>query len=166
MDDRRTERSLRYLMARACPPRLDSLLQAMAAEAHDQLPREARRTLAVRIGARMATAEPMVHADSLFGLQQGINTWLEVRGWGWVALHDHGEWLEVEHACQPLRSVLGDRGLEWASGLFEGLFATWLRLAGADTELQLRAIDESPVGDERLRYALAVPEIHAELTDA
>lgn len=156
-------RSLRYLMGRHHVPRLSPLLRALMIEADERLPLETRQLLAVRLGARIAAEQPLIHGESLIALEQAMNQWLADVGWGWVTLEDRGSWLEVQHGCSPMYALLGEHGAEWGRAVMEGLFGGWLNQAGADASLQIRRLD-GPFGpDQRLRYGLAAPSILAGL---
>lgn len=152
-------------MARDGGASLGPLLRALISEVTQSLPDELRAAAAVRVGTRLAALEPLAHGDSLVALEQAMGDWLARQGWGWVRLRDRGDWLEIEHRCHPLRPVLGDQAAVWAASLLGGLLLGWLRDGGADASLQLRSLGPAVGIDEALRYAMAVPAVHARLAN-
>jgi len=152
--------SLRYLMARGAEAQWRDFLRAMAAELSIQLsPAELRRTFH-NMGRRMAQASPL-DALTLPSFEQRANDWLLERGWGWLRIDDGDEWLDLMHACGPLRAAFGDDAMRWTSALFEGLYAGWLRQAGAGEDLEVRQIGGASGTCDVLQFRFAHSKVLA-----
>jgi hypothetical protein len=153
--------SLQYFQSRACNSQWAGFLRALAEELMQQMPVEELRAFFFVIGGRIATQNPLPGGASLADLESNANAYFNKLDWGWVKVRDLQSSLEFAHSCAPLRQAFGDNALSWASGLLEGLYATWLRQVGAANQLELHQIGGAEGAVDTLRFRLAHPSYFA-----
>jgi hypothetical protein len=110
----------------------------------------ALRQLMVGLGSEFADSRPLsARADQpgladLADLEHAVNTvWADMH-WGRAIFTDSGQALHIEHRDAPLARTFGAANLAWSAGLLEGMYAGWLRQAGAPAPLVLRGVDPQP----------------------
>lgn len=149
------QKSLRYLLSREVEGQWSQFLGALAEELNEQMSAADLRVFMFIIGKRMASANPLPAGQTIDDLEASANVWFGHCGWGWMQVRDLQSSLEFLHACAPLRQAFGEKAMEWAPGLLEGIYAEWLRQLGAGAELQLRQIGRPEGDSDLIRFRLA-----------
>lgn len=151
--------SLRYHAARACSEQWRDFLQVLAEELNQQMSADENRAFFYALGRKLAERMPLPEARNLEDLELHANERFAQTGWGFLKVRDAYSSLEFLHSCAPLRQAFGDAAMEWAGGLLEGLYASWVRQLGAGEELQLRQVGEPEGVTDTLCFRLAHPSL-------
>lgn len=102
-----------------------------------QLTSDEFRLLLVRIGSRFAESNPLGPCNDVAQLEAAMNRVWSERRWGFASLSDEGKHLTVVHRACPLPAAL-QMGAEVVGGYLEGVYAVWLKGAGAPHQLTLQ----------------------------
>ena len=128
---------IQHLAVERIAPQWVDFLGLLGAELALQLTSEELRHLLVRLGSRFAENNPLGPCADVQELQAAMNRVWGARQWGFAAVSDLGQHLQVTHRASPLPAAL-QVDPEVAGGYLEGAYAVWLRAAGAPPELSLQ----------------------------
>ena len=119
----------------------------------------ALRAQMVALGKQFAAAHALPAVNELGELEQAVNRLWHEMHWGVASFKDNGQALRIVHTGAPIAQAFGIHTLAWSAGLLEGMYGTWLCLAGAPVELELRRVEPAgPIGvDAPLEFILAAP---------
>jgi len=143
------DESVAYWREHQRPQAADLVLRHLMLELLRHVGAEQARALSYATGVRLAAEYPLKGIDKLSEMEAAAQRFLGARDWGWVRMEEREDAVDFVHGCGPLRAWFGEAGLSWASALFEGFYAEWLRQLGAGERLELRQV-ESPQGDDDL----------------
>lgn len=149
-----SERSLAYWRDSARPSGADQILRNTLLELLRHVGAEQVRALCYAAGVRIAVDNPLPKITKFSELEIATRQFLADKGWGWMAVEEHQEWVDLVHGCPPLRAWFGADSLSWSGALFEGFYAEWLRQLGAGERLALRQVEAPGGADDVLRYRL------------
>ena len=135
------------------------VLRAMAQELAANVSAEGLRTLMFRAGERFAAEVEGRFQDvqSLTELEEGLNEFWSQLNWGWVALSEGTNCVEIDHQASPLAEAFGEEAALWSVGLLEGFYETVFRVLGAGETMKVRAVDAEVMDMQaRLRFGADV----------
>ncbi|MDB5973280.1 MAG: hypothetical protein JWR07_40 [Nevskia sp.] len=149
-----SDQSLAYWRDSARPAGADLVLRQSMLELLRHVGADQVRALCYATGVRLATDHPLGKVDKLSELEIAAQSFLAARDWGWMAVEEHQDAVDLVHGCSPLRAWFGEAGLIWSAALFEGFYAEWLRQIGAGEGLELRQVESPSGADDVLRFRL------------
>ena len=138
-DDAESDSSelLQHLALERVSPQWAVFLSLLGSELSAQLSPDELRQLLVSLGGRFAEANPLRPCADLAALQDAFNqVWAPMR-WGYSTVSEQGRQLSVRHRACPLPAAL-QLDAEVVGSYLEGVYAVWLKAAGAPSELVLR----------------------------
>lgn len=134
------EENLGYFVKQRCSVQWQVFLNAFAIEFGQQIPVAELRVLMARLGTSMAQGITAPTGDTIAQLEASINSiWFDM-DWGWVSLLEKDDGLYIEHHVAPLLDAFGEESLAWSPAILEGIYAHWLSILGADSELQISQV--------------------------
>jgi Cellulose synthase subunit D len=100
------------------------ILRSVALELSTQAEVEALHQLFIKVGLRFAeNVEPRFQAvKTVSELTDALNDLWSQTNWGWVALREARDHLEIEHRYAPLTEAFGEDMLAWTVGILEGFY--------------------------------------------
>ncbi|MDP3859606.1 MAG: cellulose biosynthesis protein BcsD [Stagnimonas sp.] len=149
--------SLAYFLSAPVDAQWADFLRVMAEELAEQMSAEEIRAFFAVLGRRIARRNPLAAGETLQDLESAVNQHLRRCNWGWMRVRDLNTSLEFLHSCSPLRQALGDQAMDWAPGLFEGMYDEWLKQSGADETLVFQQVGRPEGMQDTLRFRLAHP---------
>lgn len=149
------EASIDYLQNRPRPGGAAEALEGIVGVLAEQVATPQLRSVMYLAGQSIAKGLPLTECESLAELEGAVNLLLIERDWGWLRIEDRADDVLFLHGCSPLRRWFGLEQLTWAGGLFEGMYAEWLRQLGADSQLELRQVGDAEGVDDMLRFRFA-----------
>lgn len=132
-----------------------SILRAMALEMPAYADPASLRQLFFSIGQRMArdAAAHFEQVQTIDEFEQALNDFWTRLNWGWVALSEIEDGIEIDHQAAPLAEAFGEDALEWSVGLLEGYYQTVFAVLGADEQMVVRSAGSDAGGmNLRLRF--------------
>ena len=134
------EVNLEYFAKQRCSVQWQVFLNAFANEFGQQIPVAELRVLMARLGASMAQGIPAPVGTTIAELEESINSiWFNM-DWGWVSLVERDDGLYIEHHLAPLEGAFGEEALSWSPAILEGVYAHWLSILGAGSELRIAQV--------------------------
>ncbi|HEY1077662.1 MAG TPA: cellulose biosynthesis protein BcsD [Fontimonas sp.] len=134
----------------------EPVLRSLTIEFANHIADAQLRTLAYLAGQRLAKQYPIDGVQTIDQFEQQANTLMTELSWGWVTVEAKPSSIDFVHGCTPLKRWFGEMSMSWAPGLFEGVFAGWMRQLGASELLDVReVIAADAVNSETLRFRFA-----------
>lgn len=127
---------LRSLALERISPQWADFLGLMSEALGAQLEPAEYRELLVRLGQGFANQNPLPACAGLDQLSDAMNAVWQRMHWGYAAVSDQGQQLEVVHRACPLPAAL-QLDADVAGGFLQGVYGVWLKAAGAPDELIL-----------------------------
>jgi hypothetical protein len=139
-----------YFRSQQIPLQWSPILRSLATELviGSEADIDALRQLFLKIGVRFARDVEMQFegVQTLPELTTALNDFWSKTNWGWVALTESKEGIEIEHRYAPLAEAFGDEMLEWTVGILEGFYQTVFRSFGASERLIARLVSQQEDG--------------------
>ena len=127
---------LRSLALERISPQWAGFLGLLSEALSAQLEPGEYRQFLFRLGEEFASQHPLPACAGLNQLTDAMNAVWSRMCWGYAAVSDQGQRLEVVHRACPLPAAL-QLDAEVAGGFLEGVYSVWLKAAGASDELVL-----------------------------
>lgn len=135
-----SEENLIYFSRQRSSAQWQVFLNAFATEFGQQIPAAELRVLMARLGTSMAQAIAAPAGNTIAELEASINSiWFDM-DWGWVKLVEKEDGLYIEHHLAPLCVAFGEESLSWSPAILEGIYAHWLSILGAGSELRIAQV--------------------------
>jgi hypothetical protein len=139
-----------YFRSQQIPLQWSPILRSLATELviGSEADIDALRQLFLKIGIRFARDVEVQFegVQTLTELTTALNDFWSKTHWGWVALTETKEGIEIEHRYAPLAEAFGDEMLEWTVGILEGFYQTVFRSFGASERLIARLVSQQEDG--------------------
>ena len=145
-----------YIKTQQIPLQWGGVLRAMSAEMSSVSDGPDLHDFFFRIGERFASEveTKFQGVETLEDLEASLNSFWSEINWGWVELVEEEGGIDITHQCAPLAKAFGDAALSWSVGLLEGFYQTLFNEFGANEEMKMNSVRESPDGmDIRLRFS-------------
>jgi hypothetical protein len=137
-----------YFRSQQVPLQWSPVLLAMAQELSAHADEDSLHQLFVRIGARFAKSveSQFEGISTLAELTHALNDLWNRTQWGWVALKEARDGIEIEHKYAPLSEAFGAQTLTWTVGLLEGFYQTVFHLFGASEKMLVSYLGQQEDG--------------------